>query len=232
MAPSPGDVVARRGRRCRARAIGGASTGARGIRRCRRFPPALLRTDARPCSSGRPRARGGSGEARGGRVRRGTHPGCERRGGPVGRSPASGADLLRLHLVRGGTRERVSEAAPHGRERLRAVRRSTGSPDLSRRAVCRPVRGPSGGVVWCSRGRSCGESPPRSRVGARRQRTCCSTQRPDQSPKALRAARRPCERPCAPSRAETSERMTVSAGGHGSPGGLPASSGTTRRGTR
>ena len=169
MAPGACHVDARRGRCRGTRAFGGASPGTRWIRCCRRLPRALFRADARPCSSGRPGARGSSGEVRGRRVRRGTHAGCERGGGPVGRSPACGAGSPpRAHLIRRGTRERVTEAAPRGREGLPAVRRSTGPPDLSRRPVCRPVRGSSGGFVWCSRGRSRREIPPPSRIAARR----------------------------------------------------------------
>ena len=71
LAPGAGGVHARRGRRRRARAFGGASAGARRLRRGRRLPRALLRPDARRRPS-RPGARSPRpGEARGGRARRG-----------------------------------------------------------------------------------------------------------------------------------------------------------------
>ena len=79
VAPRAGDVDAGRGRRRGARAFGGASAGARRVRRGRRVPRALLGPDARPSSSVRARARGRAGEVRGRRVRRSGHARCERR---------------------------------------------------------------------------------------------------------------------------------------------------------
>ena len=176
LAPRAGHVDARRGRRRGARAFGGASAGTRRIRRGRRLLGALVGVDARPGSSGGPRSRGGPGETRGGRVRRGTHVGCDRGGGTAGPRPAGGAGSpSSAHLIRFGTWERGAGAAAQGRQGLRALRRSTCARDLPRRALCRLVRGSFGGSLWCPRGRGRGESPARARDATRSRWICSST---------------------------------------------------------
>ena len=122
------------------------------------------------CSSGRARARGGSGEVRGGRVRRGSHARCERGGGPVGRRPASGAGSPpRPHLVRRGTWERVRRGccSPPPRTSSRSTL------DGHARSISTRCPPPCSPVVWrvrvvLARSRPrCGPCPT-SRIAARR----------------------------------------------------------------
>ena len=99
LASCPSDAGVRRGRRRRARALGGPRSGTRRIGGGRRIPGTRRRADARTRAPSRASARRGTGQTPGRRVRRGTRTGRHRRIRTADELQHAQVDLLRGQIA-------------------------------------------------------------------------------------------------------------------------------------
>ena len=226
LAPGAGDVDARRGRRRRARAFGGASAGTRRIRRGRRVPRALVRARRPNRLVGRPRPRRGPGEPR-------------RRARSTRRSDSSATRRrdrwTAFQRARWTCFARASPSLPNRNEapplllappRTRAVGWTLAREIYLDALSAAVFAGRLAGPVASSR-----RSPPARAADATRPGagSLLDGLALDDHRRARRPERRPCERRCVRSTNDDTGTDEVSAGGGGWPAGPPASSGTTRR---
>ena len=232
LAPGAGYVDARRGDSRGARALGITSAGARRFGRRGRLPRAGVGIDGRPRASRfvapSPLLKRSNRRVFDDALRLASNA----EAGPLDVSQQAEVDLCGLGSRSrriAGTRLRHSCSPPP----QPSSRWTLDEPkDLSGRAFGCRVRRSLGGLVWCTRGRGRGTGSARARDAARRGGSAAGGIGSDEHGRSGDSERRPCERRCVPSEAETSQWMTVSAGGGGWRAGPPASSGTTSPGTR